>query len=287
MKIMPAILAVAALTAVGCSPTTTEYVTPPRLDRGLVVILPGIEGEGRLSHGVRKGLLRAGVGAALPIYRWGRPIPIAGPLLNQVDVIGNKLVARKIAQMIVDYQETHPGKPVYIVGHSGGGGVAVFSAEAMPEGTSLDGLVLLSASISKTYDLTDALKRCRRGIVNFYSGSDIALLAIGTTVMGNVDGIRGPSAGLTGFDNRPQGLYQVPWRREMASAGNHGGHTDSAEPAFVRRYVAPWVLAAKWPAGSAADPPPGQPASTQPAPTASTQPAPPASPGQRRASVRP
>ncbi len=247
MRIALSVLVTVAVAAVGCSPTNEEFVTPQRLQQGLVVILPGIEGEGPLSYGLRDGLLRAGLGAALPIYRWGRPIPIAGPLLNQVDVIGNRLVAEKIAQMILDYQETYPGRPVHLVGHSGGGGVAVFSAEALPEGHSVDGLVLLSASISRNYDLTKALSRCRKGIVNFYSAGDIALLGVGTTVVGNVDGGHGPSAGLSGFERSFPGLYQVSWESEMGSADALTAHTDTVGSSFVRSYVAPWVLAASWP----------------------------------------
>ena len=248
MKGVLTIVAITSLAAVGCSPVNEEFVTAQRLDRGLVIILPGIEGEGPLSYGLRDGLLRAGVDAAMPIYRWGRPIPIAGPILNQIDVVGNRLVAERIAQMILDYQETHPGQPVFLVGHSGGGGVAVFSAEALPEGRSVEGLILLSASISKTYNLSKALRRCRRGIANFYSAGDVALLGIGTTVMGNVDGIHGPSAGLAGFDSNPAGLYQIPWSQEMSSSGNVGGHMDTVATAFVQRYVAPWLLSAAWPA---------------------------------------
>ena len=106
------ILWTATLAAVGCSPVNTKLVTPQRLDHGLVIILPGIEGEGLLSNNVRDGLLRAEVKAALPIYRWGRPIPIAGPLINQMDVAGNRRAAGRIAQMIVDYQDAHPSRPV-------------------------------------------------------------------------------------------------------------------------------------------------------------------------------
>jgi len=248
MRYLAILLSVSMLLAAGCTPSNEQYVTPARLDRGLVVILPGIEGEGLLSYQVRSGLLRGQVDSALRIYRWGRPVPLAGPLLNQMDVIGNRLAAERIAQMIVIYQDSHPGKPVYIVGHSGGGGVAVFTAESMPAGHKIDGLVLLSASISKGYDLTKALRGVRCGIVNFYSGGDVALLGVGTTLVGNVDGVRGPSAGLEGFDRHPAGLYEMPWNRQMARAGNDGGHAGSTNPRFVRSYVAKWVLTDQWPA---------------------------------------
>jgi len=184
----------------GCADGNIDFTTPQRMNGGLVIILPGIEGESWMNRDVRRGLDRAGVAGAMPIYHWGRPLPIAGPLINQMDFLGNRLQGTKIAQMIVQYQDNHPGMPVYLVGHSGGGGVAVFAAESMPEGRQVDGLVLLSASISSAYDLTKALAHARNGIVNFYSKADVGLLIVGTMLAGNVDGTHGPAAGAIGFD---------------------------------------------------------------------------------------
>jgi len=243
-------LAVCLLAQGGCTNGEVGgqmYMGPERLSQGLVVILPGIEGEGVGSFGVRTGLLAGGVKAALPVFRWGRPIPLAGPLLNQTDVHGNRLAGQRIARMVVNYQDAHPGRPVYLVGHSGGGGVAVFAAEAMPPGRSLEGLILLSASLSSGYDLSDALAHCRKGIVNFHSKGDVAFLMIGTTLVGNVDGVRGPSAGAIGFERKYPRLYQVPWSPEMAAAGNFGGHADTTHAPFVSKFVAPWILADTWP----------------------------------------
>lgn len=228
----------------GCGMSNAQYMTEQRLDNGLVVILPGIEGESPMNHDIRRGLVAAGVPAALPIHSWGRPVPIAGVLLNQMDFIGNRLEGAKLARMVVEYQDAHPGRPVYLVGHSGGGGVAVFAAEAMPEGRQVDGLVLLSASISREYDVTKALQHCRQGIVNFYNRSDAGLLGVGTTVVGNVDGRRGPSAGLSGFAAAPPKLYQV----EVTGGMGGDPHAAATRSGFVSRRVAPWIVADAWPA---------------------------------------
>jgi len=250
--VVGAAVTASAMAAGGCSGANTDYVTSARLDRGLVILLPGIEGEGVLSHNVRGGLLRAGVDMALPIYQWGRPVPLAGLVLNQTDVAGNRLAARRVARMIVTYQDTHPNRPVYLVGHSGGGGVAVFSAEALPPGRSVDGLVLLSASISSGYDLSKALAHCKRGIVSFHSKGDVGLLVVGTTLVGNVDGVHGPAAGAVGFEHSFPGLHEVGWSPEMARYGNLGGHSGTCEPRFVSRYVAPWIKGGAWPGRSSA-----------------------------------
>jgi pimeloyl-ACP methyl ester carboxylesterase len=245
----------------GCGIATNDrFSTPDRQANGLVVILPGIEGESYLNHAIRQGLMDAGIRDSMPIYCWGRPVPLAGVLLNQVDFLGNRIEASKISQMIVKYQDENPGKPVYLVGHSGGGGIAVFAAEGMPEGRQVDGLVLLSASIGSGYDLTKALSHCRCGIVNYYNKDDIALLGVGTTIVGNVDGSRGLAAGLIGFDkpnsydspsddkqaHKNARLYQV--RVESYMIGDSDAHTGVADESFVRRYVAPWVRGGSWPA---------------------------------------
>jgi len=231
-----------------------HFTTQERMDKGLVLILPGVEGESSFNHELRQGLAIAGVECAMPIYCWGRPIPIAGTLINQMDVWGNRAAGKDIAGFIVAYQDHHPKRPVYLIGHSGGGGVAVFAAESLPAGRKIDGLILLSASISGGYDLTAALDHCRNGVVNFYSPEDVAVLGIGTSIAGNVDGTRGPAAGLTGF-GQPSGSdaeqKRVAYQRvyEVEITGGINPHTAATNSAFVQHSVAPWV-AAVWPKGA-------------------------------------
>ena len=138
--------------------------------------------------------------------------------------------------------------------------MAVFATEALPEGHSVDGLVLLSASISTGYDLTKALSKSRQGLVNFYSPADVGFLVIGTTLAGNVDGMRGPAAGAAGFD-KPKAadpaekrqaygrLYEVKLTDAM-TGGDFDAHASTTRSGFVRQYVAPWVISGRWPAGA-------------------------------------
>jgi len=254
-KLTLGITVLGLLVAFGCN-GNSRYLAEERLDKGLVIILPGIEGESMINRDIRSGLIMADVDRAMPIHSWGRPVPVAGMLLNQVDVIGNRMAAGNIAKMIVRYQDSHPGKPVHIIGHSGGGGIAVFAAEELPPGRRIDGLILLSPSISSSYDLTKALNRCRNGVVNFYSRSDVGLLVIGTMIAGNVDGAHGVAAGATGFKMPgPSGsqdqraayakLYQI---RLSDEAADSGAHTAATRAGFVWTYVAPWLTSRTWPA---------------------------------------
>lgn len=249
-----ALVASAAL-AGGCGTgiASTQYNTPERLQRGLVLILPGIEGAGALSSAVRGGIDDAGIRQGLSIYRWGVPISVAGLMWNQMDTARARKVAGEVAEEIASYQDAHPDRPVHLVGHSGGGAVAVFTAEQLPGDHRVDGIVLLSPSLSAGYDLTKALSGSRKGIVHFWSPADVGLLVLGTTLFGNLDGVHGPAAGARGFrqTNGPNELFsrlhQIRWSSAMASSWNLGGHVGTASRAFCRDWAAPWIKATQWP----------------------------------------
>jgi pimeloyl-ACP methyl ester carboxylesterase len=224
------------LAAVGCdSMSNARFTNEARKARGMIVILPGIEGPGPANANIRRGLVAAGLDMAIPIHAWGVPVPGAGLLINQVNFLGNRMAGASLARFIADYQDRYPGKPVYIIGHSGGGGIAVFAAEAMPDGKKLDRVILLSASISAGYNLTKALANCRGGIVNFYNPDDAALLGVGTTIMGNVDGGHGPGAGMNGFSKSFPALVQ------QRILGGGDPHFAATSVGFVSSTVAPWV----------------------------------------------
>ena len=246
------LLGLVLATAVGCD-DNAAYLTPERMDEGMVVILPGVEGVSGLNKAIRLGLDEAGITCAMPIRSWGR----LGALFTQVDFLGNRLAANRLARNVEKYQDDYPGRPVYIVGHSGGGGIAVLVAAALGEGRQVDGVIVLSGSISSAYDLEKALGHTRYGIVNFYNRNDGALLAVFTTLLGNVDGIHGPSAGLLGFDEPKDDdddekkqaytkLYQIEVTNDMILGG--GSHTAVTDQNFVSWQVAPWVYSSVWPA---------------------------------------
>ena len=179
-----------------------RFSADPAREKGLVVVLPGIHGNSPINEDIRQGLRGAGIQCAIEIRQWGFLLPVAKLAVNQVNVLGNRQAGAKIAEQIAAYQAQHPDRPVYLIGHSGGAGIGVFALEAlsrMPGSRQVTGAVLLSASISSRYDLTRALQQTRQGIVNFYNEKDIALLGIGTTILGNVDGGRASSAGRVGF----------------------------------------------------------------------------------------
>ncbi len=234
----------------GCNPPQ-PYVTFERLERGLVIVLPGIEGRGVFNEAICDGLDAGGVDCAIELYDWTQRW--AGPLYNLRNTAANRRRARDLADRIVRYQMGYPDRPVVLVGQSGGGAMAVWTLEALPPATRVDGAVLLAAALSPNYTLSAALENCRRGIVNYHSKRDVILLA--TYVAGTMDGELYDSAGRTGFHlpgdpNRlPRAyakLFQIGWNEHMSRSGHWGGHLTSGAKWYVAQYVAPLVRAKEW-----------------------------------------
>jgi hypothetical protein len=226
-----------------------KYVNLERMDKGLVVILPGIEGESAANRDIRLGLDQGGVPYGLAIYRWGFPIPGLGLLVNQTDTAGDRRAGADLATAIVRYQARRPGRPVFLVGHSAGGGVAVFALEALaglPNAQPIAGAMLLSSSISADYPLDKALSMTRRGIVNGYNPDDTALLGTGTAIFGNVDGEHGDSAGRTGFHQTHPKLFQ--FKVSSADVGVQGDpHFIVTDADLVAKHAPRWILSETWP----------------------------------------
>ncbi len=236
--------------AAGCQSTSPEREA--RIPHGYIYYLDGAGGGGGLRNyasGVRKGLLNAGYPGAGQIFRWNTGF---GVVADQS--ASNKYKRKKAAELaglIQDYRKEHPNAPVNLIGLSAGTAIAVFTLEALPESCPVDHVILLGASISATYNLTNALKRVKDELYVFTSGKD-AVLRFLVPLGGTADRSSAKSAGLSGFqkpapassETRRQyaKLSEVPWREEFARKGNYGGHTGTVNARFVQAYIAPLIM---------------------------------------------
>jgi pimeloyl-ACP methyl ester carboxylesterase len=204
-------------------------------------MLPGIEsGAWQLERPVY-GLRDAGVDQAIRIIEWGdRPL---GSLSNLVSYERNLERARSIANEIADYQRCYPGRPVTLVGYSGGAGIAVLAAERLPENTQVDRLILLAAALSRQYDLRRAQERCSGAIINCYSHLDWFVLDLGTRLLGTIDRKMTTAAGKCGFDpaRLPGRVQQVAWIPQWRRLGNDGGHAGWLGQVWSRELLARWI----------------------------------------------
>jgi pimeloyl-ACP methyl ester carboxylesterase len=234
---------------IGCG-AKQPWVTEDRLNRGLVVVLPGIEGrDSGLADSIARGLDQGGVNWAIEIMDWASAW---GPLYNLRAEERNHLKARQLSHRIRRYQIAYPDRPVVLVGQSGGGAIAVWTAEELTPRQSIKGILLINVALSRDYSLIRALEHTEEGIVSFYSPRDWMLLGVGTTVYGTMDGRHAVSAGMERFrvpTDRPRAygkLFEIGWSKEMAKSGHPGLHLTSAAKDFVARYLAPLVLAETW-----------------------------------------
>jgi pimeloyl-ACP methyl ester carboxylesterase len=235
-----------------CGHFLKELRTPERLNRGLVLVLPGIEGESLLNHGIARGLADGGLPLAIEIHDWTTGV-ILFFLYHLRGWRRNVVQADRLVQRILEYRRMYPGRPVHLVGHSGGAAMAVLALERLPAGAFVTSAVLLHTAISPGYDLSGAIEHVEQGIWNFRSVLDVFFLGIGTCVTGTLDGCRTPSAGMlkfrppaelppTGRKQYDEKLHDVPFTPSMVAAFNLGGHFGPVNRVFVAEHVAPLLI---------------------------------------------
>jgi pimeloyl-ACP methyl ester carboxylesterase len=204
-----------------------------------------MEGRSFLNVSLMAGLRDAGLPYAMEIVDW-----TTGRFLLAIYHLRawgrNHRVARQIAGRVAEYRRQYPGRPVWLVGHSAGGAMSLVTAELLPAGNSLTGIVLLAPATSSRYSCAAALERTERGIWNFYSAGDIWFLGLGTVLFGTFDGVHRPGSGCIGFAHRSdpgstaeRQLRQIPHRWGMISQFNLGGHFGCVHRVFVAETIAP------------------------------------------------
>jgi pimeloyl-ACP methyl ester carboxylesterase len=213
---------------------------------GLVVLVGGVGGIDSLGIWGRMALPRADVPHELREFRWTY---CTGRVLRDLqDTHHFHERAVDLAREVYDWKIGHPDRPVFLVGHSGGGGLVLEAAGMLPPGT-LERVILLSAAVSPWYDLRPALRATRRDIVSFCSPMDWVLLGVGTSQFGTTDRVYACAAGKCGFaipadlDEEGRQLYnkltQSAWKPSMLLENRGGGHFSTVTPYFLARHVAP------------------------------------------------
>ena len=245
-----------------------------RLQQGLVILLPGIDGCTTVSDSIARGIGASDCDAAVEIHDW-RSFRGWNPF-HLVTAERNRVRAAEICQRILDYQLDYPGRPVHLIGHSAGAGMALFVLQELPVGVQIESAVLLAAAISRTFDVGQLVSSTRCGIWNFWSRGDLPTVGLGTLIFGTMDRRHSASAGALGFrqqrpsvsmiadshvatndewsswpnarpvDTEPGNtesvaakLHDVGYEYAMAKCWNFGGHFGCTNTAFVSRYVTP------------------------------------------------
>src|SRR4051812_40363297 len=166
---------------------------PPADDRsGLVLMADGVGGLDLCGTGLVHAAAVEGVRHEVRIVKWGHGFGRWHRDLTNVE--NHCKWAEAIAAEVAAFKAAKPGAPVYLVGKSGGTGVAVKALEGMPP-DSVESAVLISSALSPEYDLARALTAVRCEMTVFWSPLDVIVLGAGTRIFGTVDRVPGVSAG--------------------------------------------------------------------------------------------
>jgi pimeloyl-ACP methyl ester carboxylesterase len=243
--------ALAALTLLavcgGCRSFSPERAHS-QLDQGYTILLPGVLGHAPWDDNLAAGLTDAGVSGAIEVYDWTR-----GPWMwaqNVLDSDSQREQGEKIAAKIVDYQNRYPGRPVHLIGHSGGGWTTVCALEALPPDRRVTSALLLASGLPTHYDLRKALSRTELGIHNYYSPYDLLLSVMYLPTRAFHPSREVAAAGAFGFQTPSaiqgqerqwyeQSLKQHGYEFEMFDEGHIGDHFGWTNPTFVAQWIAP------------------------------------------------
>lgn len=154
---------------------------------------------------------------------------------------------KDLANIVAAQKRAQPDLPVSLVGHSAGSEVVLTAAAQLPPDT-LERIVLLSPSVSSSYDIRPALSVARNGMDVFYSRNDRVILGVVTAMLGTIDNPDDArAAGRFGFEPKPSPaelplyskLRQYEWNVSMEQVNNNGGHFGSYQPEHLQRFVLP------------------------------------------------
>lgn len=243
MRILVTVLLLAG--GLGCAGSRQAY-TPACPPRGVVFIADGAGGFDSTSAAVIDAIAEEGLPFKVERFEWSHGV--GRVLADHFDRAHSECEARNLAAEITHLTGCSPRPEIYVIAHSAGSGVALYTAESLPP-DSLNRIILLAPSVSANYDLGPALRSTRDGIDVFYSQRDRIFLGFWTTVLGTTDRRWATAAaGRVGFQPCPTGtetdvlisrLHQHPWEATMRASGNRGGHYGSYERPFLHAYVLP------------------------------------------------
>lgn len=259
-------LSVAALVllSAACASKPTGLPRPlanraEREKHGYVYYLDGAGGgtaKKNWAGGVEQGFLEAGYPGAGELFSWETGKGLTADQTASVEYKRQK--AGELAESIRERVEKHPGVPVDLLGFSAGTVEVVFAMEALPETVKIDTVVLLGASISHDYDLTEMLKRLK-GKMYVYTSTHDHMVGFFMKFSGSADRkYHDAGADIHGFvlpkgaSEETRQLYAekivtIKWEKEFEKDGDRGHHFDNVKMEFIRDQVAPLFMGERVP----------------------------------------
>jgi pimeloyl-ACP methyl ester carboxylesterase len=213
----------------------------PSPDSGLVLVADGIGGLHLCAVALKYVMGAQGSPHVVRLHSWGHGF--GRWFADLTDVAHLQIQADLLVDQVKEWHIKRPGTPIFLVGKSGGTGVVVRALEQLEPDT-IEAVVLLAAALSPEYDLSRALAAVRHETIAYWSPLDVFILGIGTSIFGTIDRKRSVSAGLVGFkcdSIKNEKFHQIRWQPKMIMTGHFGGHVGPDSPAFLRKYVVPYL----------------------------------------------
>jgi len=214
--------------------------------RTQLIHLPGMAGDSLADRWWMNELRLGGAADRVELYDWTCNDTQIGALQAYKR---NHREAQKIARRITDSRASSPETRILLTATSAGTGPLIWSLENLPEGVTVDHVVLVAPAVSPDYDLSRALRHVCGKMYVFYSEGDWFVLGWGTSTFGTVDGKKCQAAGRFGFVP-PQSsdateynkLVQLPYNSAWMKYFNFGDHTGAMSPSFARHFLAPMLV---------------------------------------------
>jgi hypothetical protein len=217
--------------------------------------LPGIGGKRNIDLYMTRGFEDGGFKGDVQIYDWTEHDIGFGALLAKDR---NHKEAEVIAKIITDRFDKDPSAPIYLSCHSGGGGLAIWALEDLPDRVMINTLLMMAPALSPKYDLSIALQHVSGKAYVFQSTRDALVLGTGCRLMGTIDGVKTDAAGRVGFEMPSTGdvgqyakLVPMPYNPEWIRLGDEGSHIGAMDYRFSRAVIAPLVLSGTQPPANA------------------------------------
>ena len=214
----------------------TPQAFPPSEVEGRMIVLPGIHNTLFHLNGFIDMARVSLPGFQIDRRKWGLTFFGIGNLRAEEK---NLSVARELAADITQWRSEHPDEVLYLMGYSGGGGVASLTLAALPADIYIDRLILIAPAISSGFPIEGhAADHVREFVINFASTRDMQV-GLGTRLFGTIDRKFEYAAGFDGFSTGFDSLAQWHWREADRRIGHRGNHIAYLGRRWQRDFLLP------------------------------------------------
>jgi pimeloyl-ACP methyl ester carboxylesterase len=150
--------------------------------------------------------------------------------------------AERLAEFIARRRRERPQAPIYLVGYSCGGYLAVRALELLPREVKVEAAGLLAPAVDPKRDLREARSHLTGPLIVVSSVLDWLIGGLGTLAFGTGDRRHTPSIGMIGRRGLAGEAVDIRWHLSLVRLGYVGGHFSVAAACFIQKRIAAPML---------------------------------------------